>query len=230
MHWIQWTVSNGTGGQFHRNTQQWQKGFSARSLAYAWERKNDFPDELKKVLKQSGIAKFKHMEMLLGFPEYKVSLPGGSTTSQNDIFVLGRASDGLVVIAVEGKVDEPFGELIEDWKLDSSEGKVERLKYLSDRLGVDFNKVDGIRYQLIHRTASAVILAERFHASTALMLVHSFSQDDLWIDDYGNFVKLFNSNSNADIGINKITRAYNRIRGVDLCFGWVKGDKKYLEA
>ncbi|WP_446728200.1 DUF6946 family protein [Peribacillus sp. TH14] len=33
---------------------------------------------------------FENAELLLGLPEYKVSLPGASRASQNDIFVLQK--------------------------------------------------------------------------------------------------------------------------------------------
>jgi hypothetical protein len=36
----------------------------------------------------------------------------GSKPSQNDIFILARSDTDLVSIAVEGKVDEPFGGMV----------------------------------------------------------------------------------------------------------------------
>ena len=41
-----------------------------------------------------------------------------------------------------------------------------------------------LRYQLLHRTAAAVFDAQRFAAPHALMLIHSFSEQDAWLDDY----------------------------------------------
>jgi len=58
---------------------------------------------------------FHSIEFLLGIPEHQVSLPGGSTASQNDIYVLAKSSrDELISIAVEGKVSEPFGDLVSE--------------------------------------------------------------------------------------------------------------------
>ena len=45
------------------------------------------------------------------------------------------------------------------------------------------------KYQLLHRTASAIIEAERFNANHALMLVHSFSLANEWYGDF-EFIKL----------------------------------------
>ena len=204
---------------------QWKTGFSAKSLAYCWEEAKSFPKEVRSALEGSGVSTFRSLELLLALPEHQVPLPGGHRPSQNDIFVLGRASDGLVAIAVEGKVDEPFGPTLEEWSKGSSEGKNKRLKFLGDTLDKDFTDASDIRYQLIHRTASAVILANEFFAKDALMLVHSFSQENSWFEDYTQFVELFG----AKAELNQITRAYNSIRGVNLYFGWVKGSTKYLK-
>lgn len=204
---------------------QWKKGFSARSLAYSWEEAGDFPQEIREVFEESGASAFQNLEMLLAFPEFKVPIPGGKRASQNDIFVLARASDGLVTIAVEGKVDEMFGPTLGEWLKDDSDGKQERLSFLSDTLDINLTEHPAIRYQLVHRTASAVILARNFHARNTLMLVHSFSQKDMWFEDYCEFVGLFGGNTE----INRTTKARKSIQGVNLYFGWVKGAAKYLE-
>lgn len=81
-----------------------------------------------------------------------------------------------------------------------------------------------IRYQLLHRTASAVIEAGRFNAQNALMLVHSFSQFNEWFDDYCQFLALFGVKGE----VNLIVFGKN-VDGIDLYFGWVKGSSKYLK-
>lgn len=50
-----------------------------------------------------------------------------------------------------------------------------------------------IRYQLLHRSASAVLEAKKFHAPVAAMVVQSFVESDLenHFEDYGHFVKLY---------------------------------------
>ena len=170
---------------------QWKTGFSAKSLAYCWEEAKGFPKEVRSALDSSEVPTLRNLDLLMAFPEHQVPLLGGRRPSQNDIFVLGRASDGLVSITVEGKVDEPFGPTLREWSRPSSEGKRKRLGYLSGVLGKDFSDCPDIRYQLIHRTASAMILAEAFFAKTAVMLVHSFSRKDSWFEDYAEFIALF---------------------------------------
>jgi len=205
----------------------WKTGYSAKALAYCWQEANDFPHSVKRVFKNSGIELFRNIEMLIAFPEYKVSLPGGKRASQNDIFILARSDGQLISIAVEGKVDESFGEVIADWKLHDRGGKKVRLKFLCEVLQLDMNKIDHIRYQLLHRTASAVIEAKKFNAENALMLVHAFKKTkenyDQSFRDYGQFLELFSAEGKPD----SIVRGGN-IDGINLYFGWVKGNKRYL--
>ena len=205
----------------------WKTGHSAKALAYAWQEADDFPRSVKRVFKNSGIKLFQDIEMLIALPEYKVLLPGGRRASQNDIFVLAKGIGHLVSIAVEGKVDESFGKVIADWKFHDRGGKKVRLKYLCEVLQLDVNKIDHIRYQLLHRTASAVIEAKKFNAENALMLVHAFKKtkenydQSFW--DYGQFLELFGAEGKPD----SIVRGGN-IDGINLYFGWVKGNKRYL--
>jgi len=106
---------------------QWKTGYSAKSLAYCWQKTNDFPRSIKRVFGDSGIHLFQDIELLLAFPEWKVPLSGGRRASQNDIFVLAKGSNQLISIMVEGKVRESFGEVVSEWKSDKSKGKQTRL-------------------------------------------------------------------------------------------------------
>lgn len=202
----------------------WKTGYSAKALAYCWQEAKGFPSEVRRLFKKSGIKTFQNVKMLTAFPEYKVPLPGGLRASQNDIFILANGDNQLISIMVEGKVSEPFGETVAEWKAQYGKGKRERLDYLCRLLQLDKTHIDYIRYQLLHRTASAIIEANRFHAKSALMLVHSFSQIDEWFDDYHEFLALFGARGEID----SLVFAKN-ISGVDLYFGWVKGNKRYLE-
>jgi hypothetical protein len=100
--------------------------------------------------------------------------------------VLAFWGNELGIIAIEGKVDEPFGELVSDWN-DGSDGKEDRLSGLCSTLGLNKSLVGGLRYQLLHRTASAIYEAQRYRAHRAIMLVHSFSQTKRWFDDFARF-------------------------------------------
>lgn len=196
----------------------WRTGYSARTLAYSWQEADGFPEEVRRVLS----TKFSSPELLLAIPEHKVSLPGGSRASQNDIWVLARSDDELISIAVEGKVAEPFGPTIQEWNADPSPGKTERLAYLLDLLGLS-SAPGQLRYQLLHRTASAIIEAKRFNAKHALMLVHSFSPTCEWFNDYAAFVSLMGARAIE----NEIVPIGSR-SGVCLYLGWAQGNPDYL--
>lgn len=199
-------------------TKHWRQGYSARTLAYSWQEAGGFPSEVGSVL----AAAFPSAELLLALPEYKVPLPGGSRASQNDIWVLARSGGQLISIAVEGKVSEPFGPTVQEWQAESSPGKVERLSYLLSLLGLSAVP-DTTRYQLLHRTASAIIEAQRFNAAHAVMLVHSFSQSSEWFQDYAAFASLMGGsateNSIVSVGL---------CSGVSLHLVWVRGNAHYL--
>ncbi len=162
----------------------------------------------------------------MAFPEHKVPLPGGSRPSQNDVFVLGKGEGELISITVEGKVSEPFGPFVKEWIEDGRSSNHPRLVFLLNLLGLNREEVDGVRYQLTHRTASALIEAKRFNARNALMLVHSFSQSDESFEDYRRFVELFGL---AAGGVNEIVGT-RHLDGVNLYFGWVKGDEECLRS
>ncbi len=169
----------------------WRKGYSARTLAYCWQNASGFPRSVKSVFDKSQVNLFRNLELLLAIPEHQVSLPGGRRPSQNDIWVLAKVNNELVSIAVEGKVSEPFGPTLGQWLQNSSPGKQERLKFLCEQLGLSMPLPESIRYQLLHRMASAIIEAKRFNAAYAMMLIHSFSKIDESFEDYNLFLALF---------------------------------------
>lgn len=196
----------------------WRHGYSARTLAYSWQEADGFPSEVAAVL----VPQFPSIELLLALPEHQVPLPGGSRPSQNDIWILARSENNLVSIAVEGKVSEPFGPSVQEWQTSPSSGKSERLMYLLNMLGL--SSVPGtIRYQLLHRTVSAIIEAQRFNAAHAVMLVHSFSQSREWFEDYAAFVSLMGVSASENDMVSVGTH-----RGVSLHLAWVRGDARFL--
>jgi hypothetical protein len=201
----------------------WRTGYSARSLAHCWEEaEGDFPTEVRSLLATSPI--FASAQPLLAIPEHQVALPGSGRPSQTDLWVLARTDAGLASIAVEGKVSEPFGPTIEEWLSAPSSNKQIRLAGLNDLLSLRGAELH-LRYQLLHRTASAVIEARRFLASHALMIIHSFSQSDEWFHDFGNFVVALGGMPKKDELIAIPGRS-----GPTLHLGWVRGAERFLRA
>ena len=55
---------------------------------------------------------------------------------------------------------------------------------LSEILEITISAASSTRYQLLHRTASALMEAERYSATTAALLVHSFGTEKKLFEDY----------------------------------------------
>ena len=200
----------------------WRTGYSARTLAHCWEAGDGFPPEVSSALAKSTDPLLVDLEPLIAVPEFKVPLLGGERASQNDIFVLARSKSGPVTIMVEGKVNESFGPTVKEWLADASPGKKTRLSFLLGTLGLPRNIEGGIRYQLLHRAASAVIEGERYRASAAAMIVHSFSAKRAGWSDYCAFLSLFDVRAEME----KPQRLLGSV--VPLFVLWVPGDPRFL--
>ncbi len=205
----------------------WRKGFSARTLAYSWQSSNGFPDEIAKLFSSSSIAELRNPSLILAIPEHKVYLPPlNGHPSQNDLFALGKAVDGnLISVTIEGKVSESFDKTVGEWLKPVSPGKTERLQFLQTKLGLSKSVSPEIRYQLLHRLTSAILEAERFNAKYAVMIVHSFSQENAWYGDFENFLSLFSAKGQ----IGELTHLID-LNGIQVFAGWVRGAKRFLAA
>ncbi len=203
----------------------WRTGNSARALAYCWEEANGFPGEVQRLFQSAPLGALQTTHPLLLLPEYKVPLPGQGRDSQNDLFVLAKAGDGaLVSITVEGKVSESFGQPIGVWKgsADGTPNKAKRLAGLLAYVGLA-QIPDTIYYQLLHRSASAVIAAQQYNAAYAIMLVHSFSPIHAHWDAFADFVALYGKAAERGVLIDAA-----QIGDIRFLVGWATGDSVYL--
>jgi hypothetical protein len=196
---------------------QWRVGYSAYATAQCWENANGFPIEIAAMLGEN-------VELVLAIPEHVVPLPGGARGSQCDVFAVARTATGLVSVAVEGKVAEPFGPTIGEWLREDSPGKRKRLTHICGLLGLSGPAPD-LRYQLFHRTAAAIIEADRFHAGTAAMIVHSFSQEHLWFEDFAAFCQLFDVEPERGAPVEVMLP-----NGKKLILGWATGPARFLSS
>lgn len=192
----------------------WRQGYSACELAMSWFSAGGFPDPVRAVLETS--EDFRDAAFVDAFFEREVDLRTPGRPSQTDLMVLATVPASLTVIAVEGKVDEAFGPLVGEWR--GSPGKEARLQALCETLGLDVTAVDGLRYQLFHRTASAIYEAQRYSCAMSLMLVHSFSARDAWFDDFVAFAEALGLPIR---GPNSIAGPIS-LQGTQLSLGWVK--------
>jgi len=74
---------------------------------------------------------------------------------------------------------------------------------------LEFDK-NNLRYQLFHRLASAVIMAKKFHAKYAFMIIQSFTENDNknHYSDFEDFIKVYGKQSKKEKPI-KLTKVDN---------------------
>ncbi len=195
----------------------WKAGRSAHALATRWHASADIPPVVRQVLDSS--EKFAGAKFVDGFLERNVDLPDGGRPTQTDLMAILRLKDQLAIAAIEGKVDESFGPLVGEW-LKENPGRKNRLMMLCGMFGLD-DCDEGLRYQLFHRSASAILEAERYHAPTALLLIHSFNPEKAGFTDYAAFLEA--------IGIARAPvagRIYGPLKCSEIEFyaGWVADD------
>lgn len=198
----------------------WKTGYSARAMAQSWEESAGLPSEIRKTLAAHFDAE---IEPLFVVPEHKVTMPGSAAgPSQNDVFMFARIGRQTAVVMVEGKVNESFDKTIGDWIANASPAKQMRLEALCSLLGLAHPPDPQLRYQLLHRAASAILEAERFAADHAIMLVHSFSQERMWFSDFVAFVDALGGQAEAE------TLATVNVGKGQLHLGWVTGEPVFL--
>lgn len=204
----------------------WKAGYSAMTLARSWEAAAPgFPPEVAASLASAGVPELQNLSLLLALPEFQVPLPGGVRPSQTDLLAVARGPKALVTIAVEGKVDEVFGPTIGQKRAEKSAGVDERLRSLFECIGLSAaNVTDAVRYQLLHRTASAVLVAEQYFAAAAVMLVHSFSPSNKGFKDFASFAALFN----VQPKVGEVALIC-KPRGIPLFIGWCRGDQQFRQ-
>ena len=195
---------------------QWKDGRSAKELARSWFRQDLAcpPEEMRVLLEwafQTGMT-FDEAK-----PECIIELDDFGGEHRNcDLVVLCNVGAKCMVINVEAKADEPFGDLIGEYldrKTGSASKVPERIRQLSESLfGREPDEViRKLRYQLLHAAAATLIESASNGAELALLLVHEFRSASLNGDklrqnaaDWENLVRAFPELATARVGTNQI--------------------------
>lgn len=160
------------------------RGYSALELARAWLEHEPLGD-LRKILDL--IPELSNFTAERGVPEAKSSFDPYRGPRTHDLLVIGDAVGGRTVLAVEGKVNERFGQTLYQyraaanrllktnprtkaparldelvwalarWKLPVDQGEHERMK---------------LRYQLFSAVAGTIAAGTKEHAAAAVFCVH----------------------------------------------------------
>ncbi len=197
----------------------WKRKHSAYELAVAWENAASLPRglpiQVAEVLDQC--KPLRDAAVLFAIPEHTVELEGTGRPSQSDLWALLRSATGLISLAVEAKAGEPFGKFIGEW-LGTTTNRQTRLSGLCQTLNVSASQpgIAQLRYQLFHRTASAVLEARRCGAGQAVMLVQSFQSNTQDFEDFRNFAQYLG----ATVTKNGLSIA-PCVQDITLCLGWI---------
>ena len=169
----------------------WKDGRSAKECARAWLELN--PDCVPEEIGQALRSHPDFGRILPGWsaePEARVKFDTfGGEPANIDVLLMAEDERGPLVIAVEAKADETFGNTVEDTLRTAVERKaqnpksrgVDRLEQLaaalfgvpSDRL----SEVGKLRYQLLTASAAALAEAKRQSAQRAVLIIHEFVTD-----------------------------------------------------
>jgi hypothetical protein len=162
-----------------RGLEHWVDGRSAKELAKAWFRTGvaAVPEELKRVLDSHELTR--HLVVESVAPECVTVLDDFPGENRNhDLVLSGRSGTRRVVVGIEGKADEAFGEVLGtyyDGKQGTRSNVPRRVEQLVGALfgsaRVEWRR---LRYQLVHGCAATLIEANRRQADVAVFVVHEF--------------------------------------------------------
>ncbi|KIL39301.1 hypothetical protein SD70_21135 [Gordoniibacillus kamchatkensis] len=158
---------------------QWRHGRSAKELAKSWFRtgKAQMPAELTAILQSHPTTNCFQMET--GIPEKETKLDDFKGSGRiHDMILLGNTRDNRVLISIEAKADEPFGEVIGDYVQSSLKSNPrsrvpDRIRQLAMGL-FGHTEVSTLRYQLVHAVAGTLIEALNQQATQAVFIIHEF--------------------------------------------------------
>jgi len=194
-----------------RGLTHWVDGRSAKELAKAWfpvEGDPQVPPELKSLLDSREDTRGIVFDE--GEPERAVVFDGcGGEPRNADLVLWGRMPGGKVLVSIEAKADEPFGDIAGEYVRQSIARNPrtripERFSLLCQRvLGVDADNGEALtlRYQLLTAVAGTLADAASRGAETAVFVVHEFigMTDDGKVDanaaDLNRLVKLLSRGS-----------------------------------
>lgn len=208
--WFRWAPPK-------RGALHWKDNRSAKELAKCWFRTGtaQAPLELRTLLNRTFDAEIFFEEAV---PECTVELDDFEGETRNcDLVVVCQAGLQRIVISVEAKADEPFGESTAGEYYDKKQGSgsnvPKRIEQLSNALfgRVPDEQIRGLRYQLVHSAAASLIAAQRHHAEIAVLLVHEFISPGLSLrklkqnsGDWEAFVRVFPQLADAEVCRDKL--------------------------
>ena len=210
---------------FHlgRQEKHWKAGRSAHALSALWYRQNALPQSVKSALVTR--VEFESAKLIDAFLERVVDLRTPGRPSQTDLLAVISLVDKLAIMAVEAKAGEPFGSHVSEWN-DGGSGKRLRLSALCRTLNIAEELAGPLRYQLLHRAASAIYEAQRYKTDVAIMLIESFAPDDKSFVDFAAFLHAIGEH--GEVSRSRMFGPFD-CEGVAFYAGWIDEDPESVD-
>ncbi len=161
----------------------WKDGRSAKELAKSWFRSGTagIPEELQRLLEGSAVTRGFVPE--LAIPEFVTRLDDFLGEHRNhDLVLVGVSDENKVLVSIEAKADEPFGDEIYRIKSRNPRSNVsKRIELLSRAIfgRISDDDLGQLRYQLLTGIAGALIEAKNRKADYAVFVLHEFVSSEL---------------------------------------------------
>ncbi len=195
----------------------WKAKHSAYETAHSWFAAHDVPPAIRATLDADPVFADARLRKAI-FEKQTVLDELTRSPSQTDVLAILEIKSGLAVLGVEGKVNEPFGQTVHEWN-DFSPARLRRLAGLVERLRLAPSASIGtLRYQLLHRTVATLLEAKEAGAHDAVMLVQSFSPDNV-MNHFGDFQD-FAAALGAPVTHPGMLSRVIDLQGVRLQLGW----------
>jgi hypothetical protein len=177
---------------------QWKDGYSAKEFARSFFSPT-LPDELEALL----ATRFNPPFEVEGEPECVVKIDALRGEHPNlDLAAIVSHSSGVVALAIEAKVAEPFGSIIGE-KLAPKTGKapslgtMARIKALRKALcqSLDEESFLKLRYQLLYGIAAALCHAKTHSCPAAIYIAHTLGRPSAkkWTDNQKAYCDLLSA-------------------------------------
>ena len=178
--------------EWPREPEHWKSGRSAMENARLWTDAAPYlPIEIENVIQSC--ANIGEIVSWCAKPEAKVNFDNLGRAAQPDVLLTVEDKVGHAVVAIEAKVNEPFGDTLGRElqkkrvllnKKPNSNG-VKRIYGLANEFGLSLSdpSVKELRYQLLTHTAAVVKEAERKLAKCAMVVIHEFASEYTIEDD-----------------------------------------------
>lgn len=166
-----------------RGSLHWKDGRSAKELAKNWFRSGSarIPPELQKLLGSHEATRGFVPE--IAFPEYVTRIDSFSGEHRNhDLVLVGASGKNKILICIEAKADESFGDPICKVKnKDPNSNILKRIGLLSNSLFDQITDKDlgQIKYQLLTGVTGTLIEAKNRIADYAVFVVYEFLSSQL---------------------------------------------------